>query len=841
MRTLIKGWLALVWLYMALPATAQTPASYSSSDIYLKLKKLNVLGTVLYVAAHPDDENTRLLAYLAREKQYRTGYMSLTRGDGGQNLIGNEQGIELGLIRTQELLAARRIDGAEQFFSRAYDFGFSKNAEEALKIWGHDKILSDVVWMIRYYQPDVIITRFPGDTRAGHGHHWASALLANEAFKAAADSTRFPEQLHSLKPWQAKRILWNTFNFGGVNATANDQLKIDVGVYNNLLGKGYGEIASESRSQHKSQGFGVARQRGQAFEYFTTTGGDAPANDLMEGVNTGWSRLKEGSQIQAQVDHIIAGYNFAHPEYSLDSLVELYKSINRLPSYEHWKYEKLREVQDLIVLCSGIFAEATTGAAYAVQGQNIQMNFFINKRLDVPVKLKSIRMNNELDTLVNEELPLNRNYTLARSFSIPYTKQATQPYWLRKPMEQGSFNLEDQSEIASPENSAEFNASFILDIKDIELFVKRPVQYKYTDPVKGEVYQPVSVITPLVVSLMPSVALINVKPGNERTSHPFVQLQYKSNFNAKNIPVTVNLRQDNSVIYAKDTMMNFESGQVYTENIPLKKVFQDNVDPRISAVVHITLDTSAYHYAYYLRHIEYDHIPAINYFYKDNVKVVPDEIKTAGKKIGYINGAGDKVPQALEQMGYEVSILQENDITTERLKQFDAIIAGVRAYNVHNYLENKYPALMQYVQNGGNFIVQYNTNSQLAPVKSRMGPYPFALTATRVTNENAAVKFLLPQHVVLNYPNKITQADFNGWIQERSIYQAEQLDSHYEAPLAMADEGEPETNGSLVIAPYGKGNFVYTGLVFFRELPAGVAGAYRLMANLIALPQHKNN
>jgi LmbE family N-acetylglucosaminyl deacetylase len=841
MRTLISGWLALIWIGLALQATAQAPAANSSSDIYLKLKKLNVLGTVLYIAAHPDDENTRLLAYLAREKQYKTGYMSLTRGDGGQNLIGNEQGIELGLIRTQELLAARRIDGAEQFFSRAYDFGFSKNADEALKIWGHDKILSDVVWMIRYYQPDVIITRFPGDARAGHGHHWASALLANEAFKAAADSTRFPEQLRSLKPWQARRILWNTFNFGGLNTTTNDQLKVDVGVYNSVLGKGYGEIASESRSQHKSQGFGVARQRGQAFEYFATTGGEAPANDLMDGVNTGWSRVKGSEQIQPLVDHIIAGYNFAHPEYSLDSLVELYKRINRLPSNERWKWEKLQEVQDLIVQCSGIFAEATTDAAYVVQGQNMRVNFFINKRNDVPVTLKSIRMNDDLDTLVNENLPQNRNYTVSRVFPIAYTRQATQPYWLRKPMEQGSFNLQSQSEIASPENQPDFGATFILDIKDIELFIKRPVQCKYTDPVKGEVYQPVAVITPLVVSLTPSVALINVKPGNEHTSYPVVQLQYKSNFTASRVPVNITLRQDNSVIYAKDTLVNFETGQVYNEIIPLKKVFQQHIDPHISAVVQVKLDTANYKYAYYLRHIEYDHIPAINYFYKDNVKVVPDEIKTAGKKIGYITGAGDKVPQALEQMGYDVTLLQENDLTPDRLKQFDAVVVGVRAYNVHSFLENRYPVLMAFVQQGGNLIAQYNTNTQLGPLKSRMGPYPFALTARRVTNEKAAVKFLLPQHPVLNYPNKITQADFEGWIQERSIYQAEQLDAHYEAPLAMADDGEPESNGSLIIAPYGKGNFVYTGLVFFRELPAGVPGAYRLMANLIALPQHNNN
>lgn len=246
--------LFLALLFM-LPVFSQAPARPTSSDIYLSLRKLNVLGSVLYIAAHPDDENTRLITWLANERLYRTGYLSLTRGDGGQNLIGNEQGIELGLIRTQELLAARRIDGGEQYFSRAYDFGFSKNPEETFTKWPKDSILADVVWMIRRFQPDVIITRFPTTGEGGHGHHTASAILANEAFTAAADPKRFPEQLRIVKPWQAKRIMWNAFNFGGPVSDAPGQILTDVGGFNALLGKSYGEIAAESRSQHKSQGF----------------------------------------------------------------------------------------------------------------------------------------------------------------------------------------------------------------------------------------------------------------------------------------------------------------------------------------------------------------------------------------------------------------------------------------------------------------------------------------------------------------------------------------------------------------------------------------------------------
>src|SRR5437762_7006881 len=345
-------------LYFAPYSFSQAPVTWTSSDMYLAIRKLNVLGSVLYLAAHPDDENTRLLAYFAKDKMYRTGYLSLTRGDGGQNLIGDEQGIELGLIRTQELLSARRIDGAEQFFSRAYDFGFCKTADEALKTWGHDKILSDVVWVIRKFQPDVIITRFPGDERAGHGHHAASSLLANEAFKAAADPNMFPEQLKlGVQPWQVKRILWNTFNFGSVNIKDSTQYKMDVGVYNTLLGKSYGEIASESRSQHKSQGFGVPRQRGQAFEYFETTVGHAPKNSLMDEVDTTWSRAGN-NEISSQVENILRTYNFENPENSVPALVNLYQTIQKLPA-QYWEEKKLQEVKNLIVECSGLFAEAT--------------------------------------------------------------------------------------------------------------------------------------------------------------------------------------------------------------------------------------------------------------------------------------------------------------------------------------------------------------------------------------------------------------------------------------------------------------------------------------------------
>src|SRR6201996_6189471 len=306
--------IVIVFLFLARLASAQTAPPADMVSIEQNLKKLDVLGSVLYVAAHPDDENTRLLAYLAQEKHYRTGYLSMTRGDGGQNLIGNEQGELLGLIRTQELLAARRVDGAEQFFTRANDFGFSKGPDETLKIWDREKVLGDVVWVIRKFKPDVIICRFPTTGEGGHGHHTSSAILAQEAFPFAADPQLFPEQLQYVKPWQAKRLLWNTFNFGTTNTTAEDQFKVDVGVYNPVLGKGYGEIAADSRSNHKTQGFGSAKQRGESYEYFKTILGDAPKDDLMDGINTTWGRVKDGDAIAATLAIGKREFAIEHPE-----------------------------------------------------------------------------------------------------------------------------------------------------------------------------------------------------------------------------------------------------------------------------------------------------------------------------------------------------------------------------------------------------------------------------------------------------------------------------------------------------------------------------------------------
>lgn len=826
----MKRLLIVLFVYCQLPAAfAQAPQSWTSAEMYQALKKLNVLGSVLYIAAHPDDENTRLIAYLSKDKLYRTGYLSLTRGDGGQNLIGDEQGIELGLIRTQELLAARRIDGGEQFFTRAFDFGYSKNPEETFTKWDKEKILSDVVWVIRKFQPDIIINRFPVTGEGGHGHHTASGILANEAYAAAADPTRFPEQLKYVSVWQAKRVLWNTFNFGGNNTTREDQYKVDVGGYNPLLGKSYGEIAAESRSQHKSQGFGVPAGRGEALEYFKATKGDQPVNDLMDGIDITWKRVPGGEPIQKMIDELSASFDFLHPERSVEGLVKLYKAINGLAD-GYWKTRKLSEVQKLVEQCSGLFLDVTTSEQFAVQTDSLRINFSFNNRLGTDAVLQKIVVDN-LDSGLLKPLERNKNLVFSKTIYIPADKKITQPYWLAKKMEEGYYNVTDQQSIGQPDVDPAFYANVTIKISG-ELFAfTRPVRYKFTDPVRGELYQPVTVLPPALISPDSKIKISN---DNNTFSGVLNITGKKKGFSTFLNDVGREQLDNVKVQYSPDKLVFDEKNKTIpvlysvTANRDNDYYFAMDADNGMKDVLHVGM-----------KEVKYDHIPYISYFTMATVANKKLDLKTYNKKIGYIVGAGDKVPEALEQMGYEVTLLTSKELSKNGLDKYDAIITGVRTYNTHDWMNNHYDKLMKYVSEGGNLIVQYNTSNQIGPVRAKIGPYNFDITRNRVTDENAKVTLLKPEHPVFNFPNKITDEDFKGWIQERSIYHASDTSGKYEKLIGMNDPREKSDDGSLIVTKYGKGWFTYTGIVFFRELPAGVPGAYRLLANIIALNKKK--
>ena len=808
---------------------AQSPQSWTSADMYLAIRKLNVLGSVLYIAAHPDDQNTRLITYLSKDKLYRTGYLSLTRGDGGQNLIGDEQGIELGLIRTQELLSARRIDGGEQFFTRAYDFGYSKTPEETFKKWNREKILSDVVWVIRKFQPDIIINRFPETGEGGHGHHTASGILANEAFAAAADPSRFAEQLQYVSVWQAKRVLWNTFNFGGNNTTSNDQFKVDVGGYNPLLGKSYGEIAAESRSQHKSQGFGVPASRGESFEFFRATKGDQPKTDLMEAIDLTWKRVPGGESIAKIADSITASFDLLHPENSVEGLVRLYKAIGNLPD-GYWKTQKQREVYTLIAQCSGLFLDVTTTEQFAVQTDSLRLNFSFNNRLGTDAVLQKIAVD-KFDSAFIQVLGKNRNLNFSKTVFVPADKPITQPYWLAKKMEEGYFNVTDQLAIGQPDVDAAYNAFITIRIFGERFTFMRPIRYKFTDPVRGELYQPLTVLPP---ALIEPDDKIKISKGNNTFSGVLNITGKKKGFQTFLNDVGRQHTDKVKVDYSPDKLNFDEKNKV----IPVAYTIEAGRDNDYYFAIDANNGKKdLYHVG--MREVKYDHIPYITYFNMATVNNKKLDLKIHGKKIGYITGAGDKVPEALEQMGYEVVLLSDKELSRNNFSQFDAIITGVRAYNTHAWMNKHYDKLMKYVYEGGNLIVQYNTSNQIGPVRAKIGPYNFNITRTRITDENSPVSFLKPEHPVFNFPNTITADDFTGWVQERSIYHGSDTSGKFEKLISMNDPGEKADDGALLVAKYGKGFFTYTGIVFFRELPAGVPGAYRLLANIIALNKKK--
>ena len=778
----------LAILFLANTGKAQKP----SAEILAQINKLSTVGSVLYIAAHPDDENNSFLPYLTKHRNFRTAYLSLTRGDGGQNLIGKEQGIELGMIRTQELLAARRIDGAEQYFSTAYEFGFSKSSEEALRIWDHDKVLSDAVLVIRKFQPDIIITRFPRDARAGHGHHSASAIIANEAYLAAADPTKFPEQFKlGLFPWKAKRILWNTFNFGTVNTTSDNQLKLEVGGYNAVLGKSYGEIGAEARTMHKSQGEGRPRRRGSIFEYFELTGGDVAKNDIMDGVNLSWSKItnneKQATAIENEIHIITSQFKPEDPSASMVALVNLYKQIGLLPMTK-WRDYKLEELKNIIKDCAGLFFEATTQQQQVLQGENVKLQFLLNQRSNSNATLIMVHLPDGVDSVFNKTLTYNQNIPLDYSFKVPSNFPISQPYWLVHPKTEGMFVVTDQKLIGDAENEPAFKLGVAIKMNEQTFNFTIPVQYKVTDPTKGDVYQPIVVA-------------------------PHHEIRYNKEVYLKPIGKSIAIGyQDLHEGMAKQLKVTMQSAN-------------DALPTSLSDV--------------YAKTIQYDHIPSLTYFPTATTKIMEANVIAKTAKVGYIDGAGDKLPEALAELGYQVTLLKESDINLDKLKQFDAVVVGIRAYNMLDYLTDKNDIVNAYIEQGGNWVVQYLKSNQVGLKKVKVGPYSFSVNAgRRVTQEEVPVQFILPTHAVLNFPNKITTVDFENWVQERSTYQAENVDTHFEAPLAMSDKGEPVSNGSLLIAPFGKGNMVYLSLVLFRQLPAGNPGAYKLLSNLISLPKH---
>ena len=801
------------------------PKPMNAAEIQLELQKLNVLGRVLYVAAHPDDENTNLMAYWSNGALYDTAYLSVTRGDGGQNLIGPELREKLGVIRTEELLAARTQDHARQFFTRAIDFGFSKSADETLRIWDRDKILSDIVWVIRKFRPDIIVTRFSPEDALTHGHHTASAILAKEAFTAAADPKRYPAQLSLVKVWQPKRIIWNTSQYFFQNRNLpfdpTGLTIIEAGGFNPLLGKAFTEIAAASLSMHKSQGVGSPPRRGARKEYFKWLAGPEMTEGLFDGVDTSWNRVSGAEDVSKRVEDLIAAFVPSDPAKSVPKLLELRDALGLLK--DDWALTKQEEVDSLIAACAAVHLESSTTLAAVSPGQPLPIKFEAINRSAVPIKLVGVAAPVSGETL-RIDAPLNRDEFVTKDLNprIPSNAPYSQPYWLREPPRTGTFTVNEQQLIGLPENPPAFPIEATLEIAGKELRYLTETKYRRVDPVAGEIHESMVVAPPVFVNL-PNAAFVFADDKPKR-----INVQIRA--------LTAAVKGEVRLEVPARWLATPKSMPVDLKGADDKMTAEFIVTPPKSmgeGTIRAVMDMGGQQFSLAREPIYYPHIGAQMLMPPAEARVVREEIRKRGSIIGYLPGAGDEVPQSLEQIGYTVEILEPSQLEPDNLRRFDAVVLGIRAYNTQDRIAELQNKLLAYVETGGVVVAQYSTTFDLKT--KQIGPYPLEISRDRVTDETAEVRILAADHPAMNTPNKITPDDFKGWVQERGLYFANKWDPQWTALLSSNDPGDKPLDGGLLVAKSGKGYFVYTGYAWFRQLPAGVPGAYRLFANLVSL------
>jgi LmbE family N-acetylglucosaminyl deacetylase len=814
------------------PATQAAPAPEA---VLQELRSFDQMGSVLYIAAHPDDENTQLIAYLARGRNYRTAYLSLTRGDGGQNVLGPELGPELGVIRTEELLAARRVDGGRQFFSRALDFGFSKDYRQTLQVWDRQEVLADIVRVIRTFRPDVVVTRFstvPGNT---HGHHTASAILGLEAFKLAGDPKAFPEQLTDLTPWQPKRIFSNGFGIGlrgpsGASATTKSQadiVRISISGKDPVTGLTFAELAARSRSMHKSQGFGnftgFGGRGASGVEAFQLLDGEPATHDIMDGIDTSWNRFSMG-EIGKMTDDLIVQFNGADLSANVPALLEIKKRLDAAVANPIVD-EKRALLDHIIAECLGLQVATTTPSAKIVPGETFTLQYRVASHSDIPVNWLDVRFSGPEQKGVKRvslALGADKVMTFASSETLPTTTPVSQPYWFREPGTAGMFRVDDAKLIGRPENPPVFPVQYDFEVGGQTLVVPDEPVAVEKDAAGLETPRRLDVIPPVSLQFVSEVQLF--APGSPRSV---------------TVELTAYRPGCNGILklVAPEAWKIDPSEQAFHlgtvgERASLTFAITAPAQPS-AATIMADAAIGGLHFNNERIEIRYSHLPFILLQPPAQVKAVALDLAIQGHSIGYIAGAGDNTAEALRQMGYSVTELGADDLTLSKLNSLDAIVCGIRAFNVRTDLATHMPDIFAYVQGGGTVVAQYNRPDGLKVGK--IAPFDLALSQQRVTDPNAAMTFLAPDNPVLNTPNKITQADFAGWVQERGTYFPNRWDDHFTPILSCSDAGEAPLKGGLLVARSGKGYFVYTGLTFFRQLPAGVPGAYRLFANLVSL------
>jgi LmbE family N-acetylglucosaminyl deacetylase len=830
-------WLAVSGLAADLaPSNPVGEVPLSPAAVLQELRSFNTLGSVLHVAAHPDDENTQLIAYFARGRGYRTAYLSVTRGDGGQNEIGPEFDERLGVVRTQELLAARRLDGGRQFFTRAVDFGYSKTPEETLRFWDHDQVLGDVVRVIREFEPDVIVTRFPiPPGSGGHGHHTASAIIAVEAFKLAADPKAYPEQIaQGLKPWQAKRVVWNGYGGGGRGpAPTGPEVKTDIGGNDPVTGESFASIARRSRSMHVTQGFanfgggGRGGGGGPSVQTFTVLGGDAAENDLMDGIDLTWGRFPGGAEVGQLAGKAIADFNTNDLSANVPALLAVRKTAAALPGGPVVD-DKRAQLDRIIAECLGLEVKTTAAAAEVVPGEKVTFDTSATLHGNMAVKWTETRLSHpNVSKAAGRQLKTSESATNELSFTVPANAALTQPYWLREEGSVGLFRVDDPKLIGTPENPPTFPVEYVFEVGGQTLVISDEPK-GMANTMKGGRERRVDVVPPAWLHFTSKVSLF--PPGS---THPMTVEVV-----AAKTDVNGTLRLD----APKGWTISPASQKIELRNPGDRRQFSFTVtapnEPTLGRVT-ASAAISGREYANDRVEINYSHIPFILLQPKAQTRVTSLDFVVRSKNVGYLPGAGDDTVEDLEQLGCKVTVLSGEDLTLDKLKPLDAVVTGVRAFNERTDLSaGRMSNLFAYVEQGGTVVVQYNRPNGLRV--DQLGPYPLSIQGQapdlRVTDEDSPVTFLAPDSPALSSPNKIGKADFIGWFQERGAYFPSSWDTtHYQAILGMSDPGEQPLQGGVLVARNGNGYYVYTGLAFFRQLPRGVPGAYRLFANLISL------
>lgn len=871
MTKLIAVFLAILSFFpgLILPVNAQVRPVYDMGAIGLgqALKRLQTTASVMHTGAHPDDEDSGLLAYLARHDSARTVYLSLTRGDGGQNVIGSELFESLGVIRTEELLQARRLDGGEQMFTRAMDYGFSKKLEEAKKFWDEKVILKDMVRAIRTVRPMVVISRFSGTPADGHGQHQFAGYLTPLAVKAAADPNQFPELIgDGYWPWRVKKLYVSR---GFSQTGSNDGfLTLNTGDYDSLIGRSYFEIAMEGRSQHRTQEQGVLQLRGRQTSALrlveSTVTKIEKESSVFDGVDisiSGIAGLTGNSEdpfkqkltaLQQTAELALKNFEPLTPQKIVPTLVKGYQQAvdaewsTRNPDSKRLLKVKQAEFVKAIMMAGGIVVDALNDTETMVPGEstNVAVRVFAPESAGVKVKGIKLRTPNGWTTETSSEpqpqpgsafRPRREDGIAASFFKVVSgaSNKATEPYWLESQRQGALFDWDhvDKQVLGQPFQPPLISAEAILEIDGVEIPVEKEVEYRYADDVRGEIRRRVDLVPELSVSLDQKLLILqqSSKPQTRRI------VMTVTNNSAKPIHISsagLNIVGPEQIDwkYSADSRAFELKTKGEKKSVALDVTIPPKTKPG-SYYLYAQVMVGEGLFTQEMNTIAYPHIQTHRFYTRAEAQVKVLDLKVAPVNVGYIMGSGDKVPEAIRRMGLNVTMLNDNDLASGNLAQFDCIVVGIRASQTRPDFVANNNRLLDYVKNGGTLIVQYQqgdyTQRNLTPFPAKIGP--------RVVDENAKISILQPNHPVFNYPNKIGDDDWKDWVQERNLYCFTEFDKQYVPLLESHDEGEPASDGGMVYADIGKGRYVYTAYSWFRQLPAGNPGAYRIFANMLSL------